>query len=183
MNPAMKNLLSSVALAGGLAMAVAVSPVRAQSVAEATPAGVRLAIDPKAPTVAQTELDIAAPPQAVWAVLTDFARWPMMMPEISSTKLEGPLAPGSTLRWTPYGAPVESRIVAVEPGRKLVWNGADGAVHIWELVPSAKGTLLRNAESIDVAKAGPGRDSSGSLSWLLTTWNRRLSEYAVRRGK
>jgi uncharacterized protein YndB with AHSA1/START domain len=40
---------------------------------DSSAAAVRLAIDPHAATVAVTELEIAAPANAVWAVLTDFA--------------------------------------------------------------------------------------------------------------
>jgi len=134
----------------------------------------RLAINPNAATVAVTELEMSAPASAAWAVLTDFAGWPNWMPEITSARLDGPLAPGSVIVWTPYEAHVESRIVLLEKERRLIWNGTAGAVHIWELSPTANGTLLRNADS--------GQDSSAVLTQALNTWNARLAEQALRHG-
>ena len=150
--------------------------------ADSSAATVRLAINPNAATVAVTELEMSAPASAVWAVLTDFAGWPSWMPEISSARLDGPLAPGSVIVWTPYEAHVESRIVLLENERRLIWNGTAGAVHIWELSPTANGTLLRNSESIESWQAvDAGQDSSAVLTQALNTWNTRLAEQALRR--
>jgi hypothetical protein len=103
------------------------------------------------------------------------------MSEISTARLDGPLAPGSIIAWTPYETQVESRIVLLENERRLIWNGTAGAVHIWELTPTANGTLLRNSESIESWQAADaGRDGSAVLTQALNTWNARLAEQALR---
>jgi uncharacterized protein YndB with AHSA1/START domain len=143
---------------------------------------VRLTINPEAPTVARTELSISAPPASVWEVLTDIGHWPDWMPEIASARLEGPLAPGSVIHWEPQGQIVESRLVEVIPERRLVWNGTDGAVHVWELIPAGSGTLLRNEESIDSWKvAKESKEGSQILTQGLAMWNQRLAEQATKR--
>ena len=143
---------------------------------------VRLTINPEASTVARTELSIDAHPASVWAVLTDIGQWPDWMPEIASARLDGPLAPGSVIHWQPQGQVVESRLVEVIPERRLVWNGTDGAVHVWELVPTGSGTLLRNEESIDSWKVAKGsKEGSQILTQGLSMWNQRLAEQATKR--
>ncbi|WP_448955883.1 SRPBCC family protein [Labrys neptuniae] len=142
----------------------------------------RLTINQDAPTLATTELEIAATPAAVWAVLADIEAWTGWMPEILSAGLDGPLAIGSTIHWEPFGQKVASRIVAIEPERKLIWNGTDGAVHVWELFPTINGTLLRNSESIETWKAAEAtHDGSAMLLRLLNEWSSRLAKQAVRR--
>jgi uncharacterized protein YndB with AHSA1/START domain len=146
------------------------------------PDGPRLAINANAPAFAATQLEIGASPAAVWAVLTNFDEWTTWMPEIASAQLQGPLAAGSVIYWEPFEQNVASRIVAIEPERKLIWNGTDGAVHIWELIPVANGTLLRNSESIETWKAVDStQNQSAVLFQLLTAWNRRLAAQTVQR--
>jgi uncharacterized protein YndB with AHSA1/START domain len=143
---------------------------------------VRLTINAEAPTVARTELSIDVSPGSVWEVLTDIGHWPAWMPEIASARLDGPLAPGSVIHWQPHGQVVESRLVEVITERRLVWNGTDGAVHVWELLPSGSGTLLRNEESIDRWKVAKGpKESSQILAQGLAMWNQRLAEQATKR--
>ena len=78
----------------------------------------------------RTEIEIAAPPAAVWTVLTDFARYPEWNPFLVS--MQGSLTVGSELRIAV--SPPESReyhllpvVVACEPERELRWRGKWGA--------------------------------------------------------
>ncbi|WNG32258.1 hypothetical protein F0U61_00515 [Archangium violaceum] len=154
---------------------LAISHVRCQDQDQDVPS-IRTEINPNAATIARTELLIDAPPKAVWSVLTDIDRWTEWMPEFASARLEGPLAPGSVIFWEPQGQVVESRLVVVEAERRLVWNGTDGAVHVWELVPTGNGTLLRNDESIDEWKLAGQVDGSAILTDSLNVWNSRIAE-------
>ncbi len=76
----------------------------------------------------QTEIVIAAPPEAVWAVLSDssqFTEWSDVL-----LGLEGPLAVGGTVRLTiDVGLrTVREDVVlrTVEPGRELAWGKTTG---------------------------------------------------------
>lgn len=134
-------------------------------------------INPGADIVADTQLEIHASPEAVWAVLTDVGGWTEWLPEFASARLDGPLQAGTSLHWQPQGQTVVSRLVVVEPARRLIWNGSGGAVHVWELKPNGTGTLLRNAESIeDWEFPGDHSDQSDFLENTLNLWNARLAE-------
>ena len=61
----------------------------------------KIDINPNAEMVAETELQINASPDAVWAVLTDVDSWTEWLPEFASARLDGPLVPGTTLYWEP----------------------------------------------------------------------------------
>ncbi|MEY2476288.1 MAG: hypothetical protein QOG87_1603 [Actinomycetota bacterium] len=104
----------------------------------------------------RTTVDIDAAPERVWAVLTDFARYPDWNPFVTS--ISGDLAEGSRLRvrlTPPAGRAMtfKPRVTAVEPGRTLEWLGHlairgifDGR-HRFELMPTATGTRLTHGES------------------------------------
>jgi uncharacterized protein YndB with AHSA1/START domain len=56
-------------------------------------------IDRSAPAIAEGEIQIAAPPETVWEVISDIAAWPSWNTDVESMKLEGPVAPSTTFRW------------------------------------------------------------------------------------
>lgn len=97
-------------------------------------------------------IEIAAPPSAVWRVMSDLTRLPqwyypsrrVMLPD------DAPLAPGKRfVLWIRTAAGIEVRapgeILAVEPERLLKWRGQSNgiaATATWRLSPSTGGTLL-----------------------------------------
>lgn len=103
-----------------------------------------------------TEIDIEAPPEAVWATLTDakgFSEWNPFIHE-----LKGELRVGNTLDVT-VGAPGKSRmrfkplVLRVDENRELRWRGKllitgvmDGE-HVYELQRTATGTRFLHYEN------------------------------------
>ncbi|WP_459968519.1 SRPBCC family protein [Nocardioides pyridinolyticus] len=85
---------------------------------------------------------IEAPPEQVWALLTDFSRMPDWSPELVRMV---PLKPGGLRVGQWYLGvnrrkavvwPTRSVVAAVEAGRRLVWDTrSSGAQWIWELAP------------------------------------------------
>jgi uncharacterized protein YndB with AHSA1/START domain len=74
--------------------------------------------------VDRTTFPIAAFPEAVWDVLTDFERYPEWNPSLPSISEE--LRPGSTVSLTlamPGRPKVKARLGDVEPGRRPTWHG------------------------------------------------------------
>jgi hypothetical protein len=74
----------------------------------------------------ETEIDISAAPERVWAVLTDFAKYPSWNPFIR--EIEGTVAAGERLRvriYPPEGSPMSFRptIQHLSPGKELRWLG------------------------------------------------------------
>lgn len=109
-------------------------------------------IDASAPAVARGEIEIAAPPEIVWRVLTDIANWPSWNPDVKSVSLEGPLAAGTRFRWKAGPGTITSTLQTVDPPRRIDWTGKTfgiKAVDVYEFEPRDGGTLVRTAESWD----------------------------------
>jgi hypothetical protein len=106
----------------------------------------------------ETSLEIPHPPEAVWAVLTDFAsfaRWNPFVIEAAgepvlgsrlSIKVRDPRGNGSVIPFRPV-------VTTLEPGKALAWTGRllvpglfDGE-HWYRLEPTAGGTLFRHGEN------------------------------------
>ena len=115
----------------------------------------------------ETEIFIPAPPQAVWAVLADGARYAKWNPFIRS--MTGPLTKGARLTTVmhPKGSrPMTFRptVLVAEPGRELRWLGRLGlpglfdGEHAFRLVPKDGGTLLLHNETFH-----------GVLLWVMNT--------------
>lgn len=92
------------------------------------------------------ESTVAAPPEAVWELLTDLSRMPDWSPELVRMV---PLKPGGLRVGQWYLGinrrkavvwPTRSVVAEVEPGRRLVWDTrSSGARWIWELHPDGGG--------------------------------------------
>jgi hypothetical protein len=109
-------------------------------------------IDTGAPIVSRTEIEIAAPPEVVWDVLTAFDRWPSWNPEVKSMSVQEPVVVGSTFRWKAGPSTVTSTIRHLEPFRLIAWSGRTmgiRAVDVFHLDAHEGTTLVREEESWD----------------------------------
>lgn len=91
-----------------------------------------------------TEIEIDAPAERVWAILTDFAAYPSWNPFVVS--VQGELAKDARLAvrvQPPGGAAMrfQSRVSRLEPGRHFAWRGRlpipglFGGEHRFEVIP------------------------------------------------
>ncbi len=106
----------------------------------------------KAPVVGSSEIVIAADPQTVWDVLTDFERWPSWNQDVSELSLQGNGSEGSTFRWKSGSSTIRSKVEQVDPPRRIVWTGKTSGVratHLHELEARNGGTLVRTTESFE----------------------------------
>jgi uncharacterized protein YndB with AHSA1/START domain len=102
------------------------------------------------PVRSKREVEIAAPPEVVWAVLTGFEQWPDWNPDVKSMSFEGPVAPGSEFRWKAGPGTIVSTLEQVDPPRYIRWRGRTlsiKAIHEWRLEPSSGGTKVETDES------------------------------------
>ena len=98
----------------------------------------------------RVEAELAAPPEQVWAQLTDFARMPDWSPELVAMR---PLKPGGLRVDQWYRGinrrkavvwPTRNVVAELDPGRLLAWDTtSSGARWIWELEPAADGASTR----------------------------------------
>jgi uncharacterized protein YndB with AHSA1/START domain len=110
------------------------------------------AINGEAPVVGKCELEILAPPESVWNVLTDFDQWPIWNADVKSMQFEGPVAPGSEFRWKAGPGTISSVLERVEPPLLIAWTGKTlgiEATHFWILEPQNGRTFVRSEESYD----------------------------------
>ncbi len=109
-------------------------------------------VNEHAPAVAHSEIEVAAPPEIVWAVLTDVESWPSWNPDVKSASLEGPLTKGAQFRWKAGPGTITSTLQSVEPPRLIVWTGKTfgiKAIHVHRFEPQGEtgSTIVRSEES------------------------------------
>ena len=96
------------------------------------------------------EIEVGAPPEVVWEVLTDFDRWQEWNPEVKSMSYEGPLAPGAMFRWKAGPGTIVSTVEEVNRPTYIRWRGRTlsiSALHEWRFVERASGTHVETEES------------------------------------
>ncbi|HEX6422388.1 MAG TPA: SRPBCC family protein [Acidimicrobiales bacterium] len=130
-------------------------------------------------------IDIAAPPEKVWALTVDVESWPELSPTMTAVERldEGPLRVGSTARVKQPGQRAKVwTVTAVEQGRRFAWAsrvfGTDmTATHT--LHPTGEGTA--NTLTIDVtgrASGLVGRVIGGQIHNTLATENAKFKQAA-----
>jgi hypothetical protein len=106
-----------------------------------------------APVKASLAIAIHAPVEKVWLLLTDVTNWPKWQPDISVTKIDGPLESGTAFSWITGGTRIESRIALVQPYEQFAWTGRAymaKAIHVWKLQRlSDNQTLVKTEESMN----------------------------------
>jgi hypothetical protein len=106
-------------------------------------------IDINAPVSVRSSMDVHAPIDRVWNILTDFGRWPEWNSAVTEMEPSGPVGVGMTFRWR-AGSVINSQVFRVTPPTVIAWTGRTmgiDAVHVWRLAPSGLGTTVTTEES------------------------------------
>ena len=108
------------------------------------------------PSRLEASVDIAAPPAAVWAVVSDLRRMGERSPECLAMRVLGAPRVGAYAiglnrrRWVVWTT--VSRIVRYEPQRAIAWRVLkNGAVWTYELRPAPQGTRLTERRELPPA--------------------------------
>ena len=86
----------------------------------------------------EREVEIKAPVEKVWQVMTDHSRWPQWFPGVESVSNVGSVSPGATLNWASEGRAGQASIVNMEPMKRLevmTQVGNDQDSHVFVLQP------------------------------------------------
>jgi hypothetical protein len=106
----------------------------------------------QAPVFGASEIEIAAEPDAVWDVLTDFERWPAWNPDVKAISIAGDVTPGTNFTWKAGPASIASTIQRVERPWLIAWTGKAfgmSAIHVFRLDARDGGTVVRTEESFE----------------------------------
>ncbi|MEI2776628.1 MAG: SRPBCC family protein [Tetrasphaera sp.] len=114
-------------------------------------------------------IEIAAPAEAVWAVVSDVRRTGEWSPECRKVLARGPVSEGSRIvglnRRGLIVWPTTAKVVRCEPGKAIAWRVTEnGTTWSYELEPSATGTRLTERRE---ASAGVTRLSATFTAALL----------------
>ena len=143
-------------------------------------------IDRDAPVWAEREIEIGAPIEVVWDVLTGVDDWPRWYAEGESAAIAGPVAPGTTFRMKGRApGTIKARIESAEKPHVLAWTGrvlGISAIHVWRLDRSEGGTRVQTQESMEGFPVRLLRAAmQKKLDSLLETWLRDMKIEAERR--
>ena len=104
------------------------------------------------PVLGRSEIEIAAPPELVWEVLTTIDRWPDWNPAVKKISMPDGATEGSVFRWKAGPGTITSTLQRVEPPRLIAWTGRTFGIkadHVYTLEPRDGKTLVRTEESYD----------------------------------
>ena len=103
-------------------------------------------------------VDIAAPPERVWAAMADVERWPEWTASVTRVERldRGPLGPGSRARVRqPRFPAVVWTVTALEPGRSFAWQAVTPglvSVGVHRVEPAGDGA---SRVTLSLAWSGP----------------------------
>jgi uncharacterized protein YndB with AHSA1/START domain len=134
--------------------------------------------------VGSSEIEIAAPPEVAWQVLTAIERWPSWNPEVKAASIQGGIDEGTEFRWKAGPGTITSTIQDVEAPRRIAWTGKTfgiKAIHVHTLEGRNGATLVTSEESYNglVARLFRGRLQK-TLDSALENGLRRLKAEAER---
>ena len=111
-----------------------------------------LKVQQDAPVIAEAEIEINAPRESVWEIMTDIENWPSWNQDVSKAELKGELQPGTEFHWKAGPGTIKSQLQVVQPPDEIAWTGKTmgiKAVHVWQLEDRDGKTLIRTEESWD----------------------------------
>ena len=142
-------------------------------------------VDRNAPVLANLEIDIDAPREAVWRLHSDVNAWPSWQTDITEVRLDQPLAAGASFTWSTFGMAITSTVYAIEEETRILWGGdANGIVgiHEWTFTDAPSGVRVTTTESFsgDPVEAD-ATTMQGLLDQSLQSWLQLLKTTAERR--
>ena len=107
-------------------------------------------INRSSPATGEGRIQVAAPPETVWDVISDIDSWPTWNADVKSAKLEGTVAVGSVFRWKSGASSLTSTLQVVDRPNEIGWSGKTmgvKAMHVFRLKSQDGGTHVLSEES------------------------------------
>jgi len=151
MNPTLRALLviatTLAPLTAGCATTHSNAPPGVSAAGDSVPLPMRAEVTGSPDVVVERSVDIAAPPERVFAILLDVSAWTRWDPSVTTTRAYAgrPLEVGDRFFQDPGGYAGDARVLDVVPSRALRWKGGnpDGSgvtgVHTFRLIGLANG--------------------------------------------
>jgi uncharacterized membrane protein len=102
-------------------------------------------INKNAPVQSGNQIEIQAPVDVIWNVLTDIQNWPKWQKAVTETVVEGKIEEGTTFRWKAGGLSFKSRIHTSKPHTAFGWTGTTigaSAIHNWTFTEKDQRTTI-----------------------------------------
>ena len=113
------------------------------------------------PLPISASVDVAAPPEAVWSVVSDVTRMPEWSPELRRLFVLGNREPRVGMRLLGINRrghaawPTTSKVTRFEPGRAVAWKTREsGATWTYELTPTDSGTTVTGRRDLPAYTLG-----------------------------
>lgn len=106
-----------------------------------------------APVFVRNTLEMDAPPERVWELLTRATAWPSYYANAKDVKLEGGgevLGLGTRFTWKTFGVSLVSTVRELVPQQRLAWDAHSPGVrayHAWLIVPRGAGCSVITEET------------------------------------
>lgn len=108
-------------------------------------------INENAPVKLRNQVEIDAPADKVWNVLTDIRNWPNWQEAVTETEVLGAIEEGTRFNWKAGGLSFKSMIHTQTPRSKFGWTGktiGTSAVHNWTFEENGNKTIVKVEESL-----------------------------------
>lgn len=105
-----------------------------------------------APVKCKKTITINADRKRIWSILAAINNWPLWQKDISFSKLNGELKPGTTFDWKSGGVTIHSTLHTVESFNEIGWTGkalGTFAIHNWKLIEKSDRTEVIADESME----------------------------------
>lgn len=99
------------------------------------------------------QIDIQAPPEVVWAILTHVQAWPDWYVGATNVRVgspDGRVGPGVVTAWRTMGLNFESHVKEFEPPTRFAWESRKAVIrgyHAWLIVPTPDGCRVITDEA------------------------------------
>lgn len=108
-------------------------------------------VNTAAPVIAKSEIEIKAPLEKAWQVLTRIDQWPSWQKDVTEAVVEGKVAEDAVFDWKAGGLSFHSRIHTMHPMKEFGWTGKTfgaSAIHNWWFEERDGVTVVRVEESL-----------------------------------